>query len=390
MIEVQGLTKKYGDLVAVSRLELQGREGPHLGPARTERGRQDDHHAHPDGVPPGHGRHGLGRGFDVFDQPRRSRDLGYLPEVLPLYPDMTVTEYLGFVADLKGVPQAKSRTPSPGPSVAGLEDVKGRLIRNISRGFKQRVGIAQALVHEPKVLILDEPTIGLDPAQIREIRELIRGSGASTRSSCRPTSCPRSPRPATAWSSSTRAGSWPRARWPTWPPRSSRRTAIALRLRRAAPRPRPRCGACPVWKRPPRRGRAAGRVEARPRPPRRGRPPGRREGLRPAGDAARDHEHRGPLPQDRLGRGRTMKNVWIIAKKELRAYFTSPIAYVVIIVFLVLVGYLLLQPGLVVQRPGHADGPEPLLRPADQHQPDGLLAALPQHGHHPHPDRCRS
>jgi ABC-2 type transport system ATP-binding protein len=101
--------------------------------------------------------------------------MGYLPEVLPLYPDMTVTEYLNFVASIKKIPSAKKKEAvGKAIKVSGLDQVKGRLIKNISRGFKQRVGIAQALVHDPQVLILDEPTIGLDPAQIIEIRQLIK------------------------------------------------------------------------------------------------------------------------------------------------------------------------------------------------------------------------
>jgi ABC-2 type transport system ATP-binding protein len=114
--------------------------------------------------------------FDVFDQPNEVKKiLGYLPETLPLYPEMTVTEYLDFVGDIKKIPAGKKKEAvAKSIKVAGLEQVRGRLIKNISRGYKQRVGIAQALVHDPHVLILDEPTIGLDPAQIIEIRQLIK------------------------------------------------------------------------------------------------------------------------------------------------------------------------------------------------------------------------
>jgi len=116
-------------------------------------------------------------GHDVFNEPEAvKRVIGYLPEVVPLYQDMTVTGYLAFVAEIKQVPKAQRKAAVDRVlGSAGLKDMGRRLIRNISRGFKQRVGIAQALINDPEVLILDEPTIGLDPAQIMEIRELIKG-----------------------------------------------------------------------------------------------------------------------------------------------------------------------------------------------------------------------
>jgi ABC-2 type transport system ATP-binding protein len=115
-------------------------------------------------------------GYDVFERPNEvKRAIGYLPETLPLYPEMTVASYLGFVAEIKGVPSARKKDAvARVVDATGLGTVRSRLIKNISRGFKQRVGIAQALIHNPKVLILDEPTVGLDPAQIIEIRELIK------------------------------------------------------------------------------------------------------------------------------------------------------------------------------------------------------------------------
>jgi ABC-2 type transport system ATP-binding protein len=115
-------------------------------------------------------------GFDVFEQSNEAKKIiGYLPEVVPLYPEMTISEYLSFVAAIKQLPASKRRPAlDKALKVSGLETVKHRLIENISRGYKQRVGIAQALIHDPEVLILDEPTIGLDPAQIIEIRELIK------------------------------------------------------------------------------------------------------------------------------------------------------------------------------------------------------------------------
>ena len=115
-------------------------------------------------------------GFDVFEHPNKVKKIiGYLPENLPLYGDMTVYSYLNFVAEIKQIPGSKRKDAvEKAIEISGLETVRARIIKNISRGFKQRVGIAQTLIHEPQVLVLDEPTIGLDPAQIIEIRQLIK------------------------------------------------------------------------------------------------------------------------------------------------------------------------------------------------------------------------
>jgi ABC-2 type transport system ATP-binding protein len=176
MIAVEHLVKKYGDLVAVRDLSFKvekGRIWGLLGPNAA--GKTTTMRILTGFLPATDGKASVG-GFDVFSQADKvKRILGYLPEILPLYPDQTVTEYLGFIADLKKVPPGKKKDAvARAIKAAALESVKGRLIKNISRGFKQRVGIAQALVHDPQVLILDEPTIGLDPAQIREIRGLIQ------------------------------------------------------------------------------------------------------------------------------------------------------------------------------------------------------------------------
>jgi len=176
MIEVQELTKKYGELVAVRDLTFKvetGRIWGLLGPNAA--GKTTTMRILTGYLPATAGRATVA-GFDVFNEPDAvKRSIGYLPEVVPLYLDMTVSGYLGFVAEIKQVPAAK-RKAAVGRVIesAGLKDVSRRLIKNISRGFKQRVGIAQAMIHDPKVLVLDEPTIGLDPAQIREIRELIK------------------------------------------------------------------------------------------------------------------------------------------------------------------------------------------------------------------------
>ncbi|MFO7733839.1 MAG: ABC transporter ATP-binding protein [Candidatus Aminicenantes bacterium] len=176
MIEVQDLTKRYGDLVAVKGLSFkvdQGKIWGLLGPNAA--GKTTTMRILTGYLPATEGRATVA-GFDVFNETDAvKKAIGYLPENVPLYNDMTVTGYLGFVAEIKQVPAAK-RKDAVGRSLkaAGLEGVKGRLVKNISRGYKQRVGIAQAMIHDPEVLVLDEPTIGLDPAQIIEIRELIR------------------------------------------------------------------------------------------------------------------------------------------------------------------------------------------------------------------------
>jgi ABC-2 type transport system ATP-binding protein len=177
MIEVRELTKNYGELVAVRDLTFAveaGRIWGLLGPNAA--GKTTTMRIMTGYLPATSGRATVA-GFDVFERPDDvKRSIGYLPEVVPLYQDMTVASYLAFVAEIKQVPKARRKAAAARVvEEAGLKDVSRRLIKNISRGYKQRVGIAQAMIHDPKVLVLDEPTIGLDPAQIREIRELIRG-----------------------------------------------------------------------------------------------------------------------------------------------------------------------------------------------------------------------
>ena len=117
-------------------------------------------------------------GINILDDPIAAKKfIGFLPEQPPVYPDMTVAEYLDFVYDLKGVRLEREEHIAEVLSVVKLTDVKGRLIRNLSKGYKQRVGIAQALIGDPKVIIFDEPTVGLDPKQILEVRNLIRTLG---------------------------------------------------------------------------------------------------------------------------------------------------------------------------------------------------------------------
>jgi len=176
MIEVADLVKKYGDFAAVKGISFRVEEGRIwglLGPNAA--GKTTTMRILAGFIPATDGK-AVVAGFDVFERPNDvKRVIGYLPETPPLYPEMTVASYLGFVAEIKGVPSARKKdSVARAIDATGLWSVRSRLIKNISRGFKQRVGIAQALIHNPKVLILDEPTVGLDPAQIVEMRELIK------------------------------------------------------------------------------------------------------------------------------------------------------------------------------------------------------------------------
>ncbi|MGB9765047.1 MAG: ABC transporter ATP-binding protein [Candidatus Saccharicenans sp.] len=176
MIETEHLSKKYGDLVAVRDLSFQVEKGKIwglLGPNAA--GKTTTMRILTGYLPATEGR-AVVAGYDVFEQAEAvKQSIGYLPEVVPLYPEMTVESYLSFVAEIKKVPSSKKAAAiDRAVEVTGLKSVRKRLIKNISRGYKQRVGIAQALIHSPQVIILDEPTIGLDPAQIVEIRQLIK------------------------------------------------------------------------------------------------------------------------------------------------------------------------------------------------------------------------
>ncbi len=176
MIEVEHLTKKYGDLLAVHNLSFKVEKGHIwglLGPNAA--GKTTTMRILTGYLPATDGKASVA-GYDVFEQPNDVKKImGYLPENVPLYHEMTVHSFLNFVAEIKQIPSSlKKEAVEKAIEISSLESVRGRLIKNISRGFKQRVGIAQALIHDPQVLILDEPTIGLDPAQIIEIRQLIK------------------------------------------------------------------------------------------------------------------------------------------------------------------------------------------------------------------------
>ncbi|TET72043.1 MAG: ABC transporter ATP-binding protein [Candidatus Aminicenantes bacterium] len=176
MIEVEHLTKKFGDLKAVQDLSFKVEKGKIwglLGPNAA--GKTTTMRILTGYLPATDGKATVAD-YDVFEQLNEVKKItGYLPENVPLYPEMTVSSYLNFVSEIKQIPTSKRKEAvNRTIEISGLESVRKRLIKNISRGFKQRVGLAQALIHEPQILILDEPTTGLDPAQIIEIRQLIK------------------------------------------------------------------------------------------------------------------------------------------------------------------------------------------------------------------------
>jgi ABC-2 type transport system ATP-binding protein len=183
MIEVQNLTKRYGPVTAVRDVsfhvapgEIVGFLGPNgAGKSTTMRILAC--------FMPATGGTARVAGYDVFSQSMEvRRRIGYLPENVPLYTDMRVEPYLDFVAEIKGVPRGtRRRQVGEAMERCRIDDVRNRLIGNLSKGYRQRVGIAQAIINDPHVLILDEPTIGLDPKQITEIRSLIKSlAGAHT------------------------------------------------------------------------------------------------------------------------------------------------------------------------------------------------------------------
>ena len=179
MVEVKGLTKKYGDSFAVRNISFtveKGRICGFLGPNGA--GKSTTMNVIAGCLAATFGTVRID-GHDVFEEPLAAKRLvGYLPEVPPLYPDMTPREYLGFVADAKGIKrQDKPDTVAQAMEKCGVADVADRLIRNLSKGYCQRVGIAQAILGDPQVIILDEPTVGLDPRQIVAIRDLIKELG---------------------------------------------------------------------------------------------------------------------------------------------------------------------------------------------------------------------
>jgi ABC-2 type transport system ATP-binding protein len=181
MIEVHGLTKRYRDNVAVENISFSVERGEivgFLGPNGA--GKSTTMRIIAGYMPATAGTVKVG-GVDVFEDPITcKRKIGYLPEIPPVYLDMTVSGYLEFVARLKGVNSGEvDREVERVAELAGVDHILGRLIRNVSKGYRQRVGLAQSLLRSPEVLILDEPTVGLDPIQIEQVRKLIKELGDS-------------------------------------------------------------------------------------------------------------------------------------------------------------------------------------------------------------------
>ena len=177
MVEVENLTKRYGPTLAVSNVTFQAQKGEVLGfLGPNGAGKTTTMRVITGYLPPSEGRVRVA-GYDVVEEPLEAkRRTGYLPETPPVYPDMTVTEYLAFVGRIKGISRRELN-----PRLAeisercAITDVRNRQIGKLSKGYRQRVGLAQALIHNPEILVLDEPTAGLDPKQIIETRELIKG-----------------------------------------------------------------------------------------------------------------------------------------------------------------------------------------------------------------------
>lgn len=179
MIQVENVTKRYGDRKALKDISFSVDEGEIvglLGPNGA--GKSTTMNIITGYISATEGNVKIAD-IDILENPSEAKkNIGYLPEIPPLYTDMTVEEYLSFVSDIKKVnPSEKDKNIKYVMDLVKIEDVKGRLIKNLSKGYKQRVGLAQAIIGDPKLLILDEPTVGLDPKQIIEIRNLIKDLG---------------------------------------------------------------------------------------------------------------------------------------------------------------------------------------------------------------------
>jgi len=177
MIDVSQLTKRYGRFVALDSISFSAQPGEILGfLGPNGAGKTTTMRILTGFMPPTSG-HATVAGFDVVEQSlEMRRHVGYLPETVPLYRDMTVRGYLDFMAEIHGVKNRRQRVAEV-LELVGMADRARSLVRSLSKGMRQRVGLAQAIVHDPEVLILDEPTIGLDPHQVQDVRALVRQLG---------------------------------------------------------------------------------------------------------------------------------------------------------------------------------------------------------------------
>jgi ABC-2 type transport system ATP-binding protein len=177
MIRVEGLTKDYGQRRAITNLNFEAKQGEivgFLGPNGA--GKTTTMRILTGYMPPTDGT-AIVAGYDILEESLEVRKrVGYLPETVPLYTDMTAFEYLKFMADLRQIPDSNDRANET-LELIGLQNRANSYIGSLSKGMRQRVGLGQALIHHPEVLILDEPTIGLDPGQVVEVRNLIREIG---------------------------------------------------------------------------------------------------------------------------------------------------------------------------------------------------------------------
>jgi ABC-2 type transport system ATP-binding protein len=180
LIQVENLSRYYQNHRAINQLSFTLKAGEVLGfLGPNGAGKSTTMQVISGNLAPSEGEVKIA-GYDIIDTPREAKSqLGYLPEHPPLYRDASVDEYLGYCARLHRIPRAAIKAAlGKVKAQCGLETNGARLIRNLSKGYQQRVGIAQAIIHDPPVVILDEPTVGLDPIQIREIRDLIRSLGS--------------------------------------------------------------------------------------------------------------------------------------------------------------------------------------------------------------------
>lgn len=178
MVEVKNLVKSYGSVAAVKGISFSAQQGEILGFLGPNGAGKTTTMNMITGYLSATSGSVTIDGFDILDNPKEARSrIGYLPEIPPLYLDMTVEKYLQFIYELKKVKFPRKEHLDEIMALVKIDDIKGRVIRNLSKGYKQRVGFAQALVGNPPVLILDEPTVGLDPRQIIEMRSLIKSLG---------------------------------------------------------------------------------------------------------------------------------------------------------------------------------------------------------------------